>query len=144
MLPPTRSEFAEHGMIHVFAALAVIAIMVFVYVRVQGYVDETLAEREAAKKASAKSDIPANPVDATTRVAGEHYKVLYALGLVATKAEISERVAKMSPEERAIAEQKIARIIKQPPNIPLEKMLELTYARWDAIEEYVEAQKSAK
>jgi len=135
---------AERGLIHVFAMLAVAAIMLITYVKIQDFVADTLAARKAAFKASVKNDIVLSPVNSLMHVDGERYRVSRALGFAPSKAEMLARISKMSDDERAEAAKQIGQVIKQPPNVPLEKMLDLAEARWSAIDEYAAAQRQSK
>ena len=131
-------------MIHVFAMLAVAAIMLFVYWKVQDFVAYKLAQRKAAFRASVKDDVELHSMDAPLRVDGERHRVSAALGFAPSKTEMLARISKMSDEERAVAAQKIAQIVKQPTTVKLETLIDLAYARWDAINEYAAAEQKAK
>ncbi|MFN8391568.1 MAG: hypothetical protein U0136_14865 [Bdellovibrionota bacterium] len=138
-----RTLSTERGAIHIVAAILVIIILAVAYTNIQSWVEEKKAEKASEARGQTVKDVFSTPPDALSRIDAEQLRVLNILGLGRTKEELVARIAKMDPEEKALAQQKIGAIIKQPADLPLDRLIDLAFSRWSAVRDYINAQASA-
>lgn len=141
-------DASERGAIHIIAAIVTALVLVAVLVAIQDWVSAKKAARSEALQADvttqARKDALRSILDPAFQLDAERLRVEQALGMSSSKDALIAQASILQGEARADAQRKIARIIKQPPTLPLEQLLDLAFVRWAAVREFTDAAERAK
>lgn len=127
----------ETGAIHFIAALVTALVLAGILISIQRWVDGTRAEQKAQYSKAVRKEVFETPIDPSVLLDAEQMRVERALGLSATREQMSAKVLALEGEERTSAQRSIARVIKQPATIPLDRQIDLAFTRWDAVRDFV-------
>ena len=131
---------SESGHLHFIAAIATALVLAVVLLAIQRWTDEKKAERQTQQRSAvqkqALNDVMNTTTDLSIQVDAERMRVERAMGMAATKDEMLERASHLSGSARAAAQVRLAGALKQPLDLPLERLLDIAFVRWEAVRDF--------